>query len=111
MKPITKAICSAYCEQRNWKKEIYQFLLHYRSTPHCTTGYSPGELLFSRKIRNKLPHHEENPASSNIQQTVAEIDKAAKEKMKDYADKHRNATEGNIEIGDTILVMQMKVNK
>ena len=27
----------------------------YRSTPHSTTGLSPAELLFGRKIRTKLP--------------------------------------------------------
>ena len=31
--------------------------------------------------------------------------------MKLYADKHRTAKEGNIEIGDTVLIKQKKVNK
>ena len=30
----------------------------YRSTPHSTTGVSPAELLFNRKLRTKLPQLE-----------------------------------------------------
>ena len=69
------------------------------------------DLLSSRKIRNKLPQHKKNTAPSNIQENVAEIDTAAKEKLKHYADKHRSAKEGTIEIGATVLVKQTKVNK
>ena len=31
------------------------YLLLYRSTPRSTTGVSPAELLFKRKLRTKLP--------------------------------------------------------
>lgn len=30
---------------------INNFLLSYRVTPHCSTGLSPAELMFNRKIR------------------------------------------------------------
>ena len=33
---------------------IDRFLFHYRLTPHSTTGVSPAELMFGRKLRNKL---------------------------------------------------------
>ena len=33
---------------------IDRFLFHYRITPHSTTGVSPAELMFGRKLRNKL---------------------------------------------------------
>ena len=38
MKQLTKAIRSAHTEGQNWKRQLYQFLLNYRATPHCTTG-------------------------------------------------------------------------
>ena len=31
----------------------------YRSTPHSTTGVSPAQLLFGRRIRTKVPHLQE----------------------------------------------------
>ena len=54
MKPLTKAVRAAHTEKKNWKKELYKFLLNCRATPHTTTGFPPSELLFNRKIRTKL---------------------------------------------------------
>ncbi|CAC5387482.1 unnamed protein product [Mytilus coruscus] len=52
---LLKAFRTANAENRDWRKEIPKFLLANRSTPHSTTGKSPAELLFNRKIRTKLP--------------------------------------------------------
>ena len=35
--------------------ELNKSLLAYRSTPHVTTGQSPTELLFRRKLSTNLP--------------------------------------------------------
>ena len=43
-KPLMKAIRSAVVEQRNWKHEMYQFLLQYRATPRTSTKFSPHRL-------------------------------------------------------------------
>ena len=55
MKSLTKAICAAYNKKKNWKKEIYTFMLIYRVIPHTTIGFPSSELLFNCKIRTKLP--------------------------------------------------------
>ena len=86
MKPITKAIKSAYCKQKNWKKEIYIFLLNYRSTSHCSTGYSPAGLLFNRKINKQLPQQAPDLSNSRIHSQVVENDAKAKAVMNRYAD-------------------------
>lgn len=52
---LIKAIRIAVAEGKDWRKELNTFLLAYRSTPHSTTGISPAELLFRRKIQTKLP--------------------------------------------------------
>ena len=44
MKPLTKAIRSAHAEGRDWKKDLYRFMLNYRATPHCKTGIAPSKL-------------------------------------------------------------------
>uniref|UniRef100_A0A8W8P183 Uncharacterized protein n=1 Tax=Magallana gigas TaxID=29159 RepID=A0A8W8P183_MAGGI len=44
----------AHAEGRDWKAELDKFLVMYRNTPHTTTGVSPSQLLFGRKLR-KLP--------------------------------------------------------
>ena len=55
MKPLNKAIKAARLEGLNWKEEIYNFLLSYRTTPHCSTGVAPIQLLFNREVRNNIP--------------------------------------------------------
>ena len=59
-KSLKKAIQSACLMKKNWKIEIYKFLLNYRTTPQCTTNVPPCELLFNRKVRNKLPSFDGN---------------------------------------------------
>ena len=39
---------------KNENSVILEYLLMYRSTPHCTTGQSPAELLMGRRLRTKL---------------------------------------------------------
>ena len=106
MKPITKAIKSAYCEQKNWKKEIYCFLLNYRSTPLCSTGYSPAELLFNRKINNKLPQQAPDLSNFKLHSQVLENDGKAKTVMKRNTDIRNRSKKSSITIGDVVLVKQ-----
>ena len=114
MKPLTKAIRSAHAEGRSWMKCLYKFLLNYRTTPHSTTGCPPAELLFNRKVRNKLPHITaatlNDDKSTNFKE-VREKDRRAKLKMKTYADERTKAKSSDIKIGDTVLARQRKQNK
>jgi hypothetical protein len=48
MQPLGKSLKAAKLDGRPWKQELGRFLLHYRTTPHCTTGVPPSELLFNR---------------------------------------------------------------
>ena len=109
MKPLTKAIRSARVEGQAWKKHLYKFLLNYRATPHCTTKFSPAELLFNRKIKNKLPHVSTNnkPIASMVQIN----DSKAKDAMKNYADVKQRTAVSDVNFDDLVLVRQRKQNK
>ncbi|XP_014677981.1 PREDICTED: uncharacterized protein K02A2.6-like [Priapulus caudatus] len=50
---LYKSMKIAQAQNRDWKLELNKFLTAYRSTPHTSTGVSPAELLFGRKIRTK----------------------------------------------------------
>ena len=106
MKPLTKAIRSAHAEGKRWTKHLYRFLLNYRTTPHSTTGFPPAQLLFNRKVNNKLPQ-----VSSTENTKLIEKDMKAKSKMKEKADKTRKAKSSTIKVGDAVLVKQRKQNK
>ena len=104
---ILKRLRIAQAEGRNWKSEIDNFLVIYRSTPHSTTGVSPAQLLLGRRIRTKLPHLQE----FSIEDEVRDRDNERKEKEKVYADCQRTARESEIPEGDKVLLKQEKETK
>ncbi|KAK2174101.1 hypothetical protein NP493_829g01024 [Ridgeia piscesae] len=53
----------AQAESRDSRKEVRKYLTSYRSIEHPTTGKSPAELLFGRKMRGKLPEMTMNHVS------------------------------------------------
>ena len=103
MKPLMKSVRAAHTEKKNWKREIYTFLLNYRATPYSTTGSPPSKLLFNRKIRTKLPQvvNIADKAKDNI---VYQTDESAKAKMKLNADRSRQAKKSTIQVGDMVLL-------
>jgi len=105
---LLKRIKIAQIEKRNWKEELDSFLIMYRTTPHSTTGVSPAELLFRRKLRTRTPGIEEFPVED---QEVRDRDNEAKEKGKLYADEKRCARESDVKEGDTVLLRQERKNK
>ena len=109
MKPLTKAARSAHVEGKVWKKHLHKFLLNYRTTPHCTTGFTPAQLLFNRKVRNKLPQLTDSNQINS--QEVKRKDEEAKAKMKVHADTRFKAKPSSINVGDLVLVRQRKENK
>ena len=55
VKILCKLLHTAAPEGRDPREELHKYLMHYRATPHPTTGKSPAEMLNNRKIRTKLP--------------------------------------------------------
>ena len=43
-----------HCDGDDWTARLDKFLFQYRVTPHQTTGVSPAELMFGRKLRTVL---------------------------------------------------------
>ena len=68
-KSLKKAIQAACLMKKNWKIEIYKFLLNYRTTPQCTTNIPPSELLFNRKVRSKLPSFDKGTVPEKLRET------------------------------------------
>lgn len=108
MKSLVKAVKSTHHENKAWKREMFKFLLNYRATPHATTGKSPAELLYNRKIQTKLPQvtvENESP----LHQEVKERAERLKKNQKDYADSKRRVKCSDIKKGDLVLVRQPKL--
>ena len=46
---------TATVEKTDPKKAVTEWLMSYRAAPHKTTGQSPNEMLFCRKMKTGLP--------------------------------------------------------
>ena len=107
---IMKAIRTAQAENKDWKRELNTFLLAYRTTPHQTTGVSPAELLFGRKLRTKLPELNRE-TKDGVNEAARDRDSLKKELGKQYTDSHRHAKESSVTVGDEVLLQQRKQDK
>ena len=106
---LLKRLKIAQAEKKNWRTELQTYLLAYRSMPHNTTGISPAELLFGRKLRTKIPELNEREYTSH--QAIRDHDAEQKAKSKEHADKIRGAKLSEIIPGDQVLLKQDKSNK
>jgi len=106
---ILKRIQIAQAEKKDWRKALRTYLLAYRSTPHTTTGVSPGELLFGRKLRTKMPNLIQREYKENV--LLRDRDAEKKGRTKAYADDRRGAKYSEIQQGDKVLVRQEKTDK
>lgn len=96
---------------RDWKSDLFDFLLAYRATPHSVTNASPAQLLFGRNVKDKLPSIP-SPQHSNTWIKLKIKDQENKEKGKVYGDQKRKAIFSKIDVGDHVLVKNfIKRNK
>ena len=63
VKLLCKLVHAATAEGKDPKRELHNYFLQCRATPHTTLEKSPAEVLFGRKIQTKLPQH--HPISHN----------------------------------------------
>ena len=102
MKVITKIWHIARIEGKNPKQEIYKFLRQYRATPHTSTGRSPSSVLFNYGYRTRLPDIKK-PA---LDQDIRQKDEESKRKQKIYKDNKRTVQKHQMQLGDTVLLLQ-----
>ena len=92
---MLKRLQIAQADNKPCRAELRKYLTAYRSIPHNTTGRSPAELLFNRKVKGKIPDLSIDHAYDH------EVhDRSAKQKAKSkaYAYIHRRASPSSIEL-------------
>ena len=78
---------------KDWKAELDNFLLDYRTRVHATTGVTPASLMFGRKIANKLPEFVNEVSITEEDKKINARDSRRKKKMKESADRNRRTKE------------------
>lgn len=108
---ILKRLIISQNTHKEWQKELQDFLLMYRATPHSTTMKTPSEMMFGRTINDKLPQINDKLAMV-LDEETRDRDKISKQKGKQYADGKRHAKENTIAIGDLVWLKNIiKTNK
>ncbi|XP_033739246.1 uncharacterized protein K02A2.6-like [Pecten maximus] len=107
---LMKRIKITHAQSKDWKTEIRTYLLAYRTTPHSTTGVSPAELMYGRKLRTKLPQ-KEHLGKSLIDEGVRDRDAHMKYRNKIYIDAKRGAQDSDLKVGESVLVKQKQTDK
>lgn len=96
---LLKSIQISHSLGRDWKMDLLDYLLMYRSTPHLVTEKTPAELLFGRKIKSRFPVLFENINDVDLRN----VDFQNKEKGKKYSVKNKQ-NEMQLNIGDIVVV-------
>ena len=104
---LEKIIRISNVEGKNWRSELFVFLMNYRNTPHSSTGVSPASLMMNRHIRTKIPQLDLSRPPKVLQMACAN-DNLRKSKAKEQRHK---ATPSNICKGDQVLLLQKRANK
>ena len=116
--------CYAKDEPEEWDRHIPFVLFAYRESPHESTGYSPFELLYGRKVRGPLqlikesweePFTDENQESTvsfiletrdrlkKMHEVAVEIETNQKKKQKRYFDQKSKVRE--LELDQKVLIL------
>ena len=106
---LMKRIRIAMAESRDWKTAVRTYLFAYRATPHATSGVSPAELMFGRKLKTKLQQLDVD--RRDLDEEVRDRDTTQKYKNKLYIDDKRGAADRDLQSGDTVLVKQARQDK
>ena len=104
-KVLVKIIHTATIEGEDPAKVVNRYLAQYKASPHKTTGKSPFELMFGRKMRTKLP--ERRGREEEEVETRKKHDEA-KLKQKEYVDGKKGTREKILKPGDKILLQRKK---
>lgn len=107
VKTVKKSLLCSHLETGHFDRKVQEFLINYRSTPHATTGKSPYETVFGRKMNNFLPTIQHK---MNTDEDLKATDDKNKAKAKDYADNKRKTKHHQLQVGDMVLRKQRKIN-
>jgi hypothetical protein len=104
---LVKTVHTAVAAGRDPKVEVGRRLLNYRNTPHPSTGKTPAELMFGRRLKTKVPSLRKL-AHGQVHEEAKTKDMETRQKRKETFDKSKRAVMKEITAGDKVLIKQQK---
>jgi transposase InsO family protein len=105
MRGIRKALTIANSLKENWRDELRNYLFGYNHRVHTVTGQKPADLLFSRKVRDLLPHLADGDIDKGpLDDSVRDRDTIAKFLSGKSMNNRRKAKSSTLAEGDLVLV-------
>ena len=101
MKPLGKALKMAHHNKLDKKQELNRFLKNYRATPHPSTGFAPGDVMFRAGFKTGPRRL---PPVADIVEKVKRRDKASKSKNFQYVNSKRFTSRRNLAQGQLVLL-------
>ena len=105
---LKKFLTTMGVEGKNWRDELYKFLLTYRTSAHMSTGEAPCKLLMNRDLRTKIPERQNHKPNTALKEALKR-DAIAKSKAKARVD--RFARVSGVKVGDKVLLLQKHTHK
>ena len=106
-KVLVKLVHTAIIDQKDPRQVVQAYLRAYRAAPHRSTGKSPYEALFNRKMVTKLPGLGQR-AGADFDKQLRDTHSMAKLKQKQYSDKRRQVKRKEVQPGDRVLLKREK---
>lgn len=108
MRPLGKAMKIAHFESKNKEKALNDLLTSYRSTPHPSTGQTPGNLMFRGGYKQDFPRHVLTEAECN---QAAEQDKQNKLDRQHNMNKSKYRKQSDMKSGDIVIIRNFNTTK
>lgn len=105
MRNIGKRLKISAIQDTDWKTDLYEYITLYHSTPQETTGLSPGQMMFGREIRNRIPSIHQPPKLRL--EAAKDKDMMIKEYHQRHANQDRHAKEHKLKRGDVVLMRDL----
>lgn len=106
---IKKILAASKLDNTNWRLELEKYVhTHNKVRPLSRFGVTPFELLVGWKHRGTFPCLWESKTTRLDRGDIKEKDAVTKHESKVYADKRRGAKESDLQVGDKIVLTQVK---
>jgi transposase InsO family protein len=109
MKPLGKALKTAFLNRENAQKAIDELLKAYRSTPHPATKLSPGNMLFRHGYHSDFPRGQA-VSDEDVNEAVTR-DREQKLSRKEAINSSAKRKAMEVQVGNIVLLKQYPKGK